>query len=96
MMWFYKKILIYRLYIGIVLLIGSIALAIIGDNWGWFSLCLTVGLIAFVSHFLFGPLRLIQEAVQAGDMAAADKYLKMVQLLSLVQFTYTIKLTILN
>lgn len=79
MMWFYKKILIYRLYIGIVLLIGSIALAFIGDNWGWFSLCLTIGLIAFVSHFLFGPLRLIQEAVQAGDMAAADKYLKMVQ-----------------
>lgn len=78
-MWFYKKLLIYRLYIGIVLLIGAIALAFIGDNWGWFSLCLTVGLIAVVSHFLFGPLRLIQEAVQAGDMEAANKYLAMVQ-----------------
>jgi tetratricopeptide (TPR) repeat protein len=79
MMWFYKKLLIYRLYIGIPLLIGAIALAFVGDNWGWFTLCLTLGLIAVVSHFLFGPLRLIQEAVEAGDMEAANKYLNMVQ-----------------
>ena len=79
MMWFYKKLLIYRLYIGMPLLIGAIALAFVGDNWGWFTLCLTLGLIAVVSHFLFGPLRLIQEAVEAGDMEAANKYLNMVQ-----------------
>ena len=79
MMWFYKKLLIYRLYIGIPLLIGAIALAFVGDNWGWFTLCLTLGLIAVVSHFLFGPLRLIQEAVEAGDMETANKYLNMVQ-----------------
>ena len=79
MMWFYKKLLIYRLFIGIPLLIGAIALAFLGDNWGWFTLCLTLGLIAVVSHFLFGPLRLIQEAVEAGDMEAANKYLNMVQ-----------------
>lgn len=79
MMWFYKKLLIYRLYLGIPLLLGAIALAFIGDNWGWFTLCLTLGLIAVVSHFLFGPLRLIQEAVEAGDMEAANKYLNMVQ-----------------
>ena len=78
-MWFYKKLLIYRLYIGIPLLIGAIALVFLGDNWGWFTLCLTLGLIAVVSHFLFGPLRLIQEAVEAGDMDAANKYLNMVQ-----------------
>lgn len=79
MMWFYKKLLIYRLYIGIPLLIGAIALVFLGDNWGWVTLCLTLGLIAVVSHFLFGPLRLIQEAVEAGDMEAANKYLNMVQ-----------------
>jgi tetratricopeptide (TPR) repeat protein len=78
-MWFYKKLLIYRLYIGIPLLLGAIALAFVGDNWGWFTLCLTLGLIAVISHFLFGPLRLIQEAVEAGDMEAANKYLNMVQ-----------------
>lgn len=78
MMWFYKKLLIYRLYLGIVLLIGAIALAFIGENWGWFSLCLTLGLVAVVSHFLFGPLRLIQEAMQAGDNEEAQKYLNMI------------------
>lgn len=78
-MWFYKKLLIYRLYLGVPLLLGAIALAFVGDNWGWFTLCLTLGLIAVISHFLFGPLRLIQEAVEAGDMEAANKYLNMVQ-----------------
>lgn len=78
LMSFYKKLLIYRLYIGIVLLLGAIVLALIGQ-WGWFSLVLTLGLIAVISHFLFGPLRLIQEAVQANDMVAANKYLNMVQ-----------------
>ncbi|MCB0509682.1 MAG: hypothetical protein H6579_07040 [Chitinophagales bacterium] len=79
MMWFYKKLLIYRLYIGAVLLAASVALAVIGDNWGWFSLTLTLGLIAVISHFLFGTLRLVQDAVQANDMEAANKYLNMIQ-----------------
>ncbi|MCD8528427.1 MAG: hypothetical protein LRY27_00225 [Chitinophagales bacterium] len=74
----YKKLLIYRLYIGIALLLLSIPLAVLG-YWGWFSLVLFFGLLAVVSHFLFGPLRLIQEAIQAGDMAAAKKYADMVQ-----------------
>ena len=84
MMWFYKKLLIYRLYIGIVLLLGAIVLGVMGDNWGWFSLVLSLGLIAVISHFLFGPLRLIQEAIQANDLVAAEKYLKMVQFPSLL------------
>ena len=78
-MMLYKKLLIYRLYIGIVLLLGAIALGVMGDNWGWFTLVITLGLIAVISHFLFGPLRLIQEAVQANDLVAAEKYLKMIQ-----------------
>lgn len=79
MMWFYKKLLIYRLYLGAALLALSVALAIVGDNWGWFSLTLTLGLIAVISHFLFGTLRLVQDAVQANDMEAANKYLNMIQ-----------------
>jgi tetratricopeptide (TPR) repeat protein len=79
MMWFYKKLLIYRLYIGAVLLLLSVVLAFIGNNWGWFSLTLFFGLLAVVSHFLFGPLRLVQEAIEKGDMEAAKKYLDMVQ-----------------
>lgn len=79
MMWFYKKLLIYRLYIGAVLLLLSVVLAVIGNNWGWFILTTFLGLLALVSHFLFGPLRLVQEAIEKGDMEAANKYLNMVQ-----------------
>jgi tetratricopeptide (TPR) repeat protein len=79
MMWFYKKLLIYRLYIGAVLLVLSVVLAVIGNNWGWFSLTLFLALLAIISHFLFGPLRLVQEAIEKGDMVAAKKYLDMVQ-----------------
>jgi tetratricopeptide (TPR) repeat protein len=78
MMTLYKKLLIYRLHIGIVLLLGAIVLGVMGQ-WGWFSLVISLGLIAVISHFLFGPLRLIQEAVQANDLVAAEKYLKMIQ-----------------
>lgn len=79
MMWFYKKLLIYRLYIGAALLLLSVVLAVIGNNWGWFILTTFLGLLAVVSHFLFGPLRLVQEAIEKGDMEAANKYLNMVQ-----------------
>lgn len=79
MMWFYKKLLIYRLYIGAVLLLLSVVLAVIGNNWDWFILTTFLGLLAVVSHFLFGPLRLVQEAIEKGDMEAANKYLNMVQ-----------------
>lgn len=78
MMWFYKKLLIYRLYIGIALLGVAIYLGFI-QSWGWFSFILFFALLAIVSHFLFGPLRLVQEAIQANDMVAAQKYMSMVQ-----------------
>lgn len=75
----YKQYLIYRLYIGIAFLALSIVLAVIGNNWGWFSLTLTIALISIISHFLFGPLRLVQDAVEQQDMELAQKYLDMVQ-----------------
>lgn len=75
----YKQYLIYRLYIGLVFLVISIVLAIIGNNWGWFSLTLFIALLSIISHFLFGPLRLVQEAIEKQDMVAAQKYLDMIQ-----------------
>jgi len=74
----YKKLLIYRLYIGIALLAVAIYLGVI-SSWVWFSFVLFLALLAIVSHFLFGPLRLVQEAIQANDMVAAEKYMSMVQ-----------------
>jgi tetratricopeptide (TPR) repeat protein len=76
-MWFYKKLLLYRLYIGIALLALAIALAFMG-SWGWFGVVLFFALLAIISDFLFGPLRLIQEAVEQGDMALAQKYINKV------------------
>lgn len=75
----YKQYLIYRLYIGIAFLVLSLILAFIGNNWGWFSLTLTIALISILSHFLFGPLRLVQDAVEKQDMVLAQKYLDMVK-----------------
>jgi tetratricopeptide (TPR) repeat protein len=77
MMWFYKKLLIYRFYIGIALLVISVALAFLGE-WEWFSVSLFLALLAIISHLVFGPLRLIQEAIQAQDMVLAQKYIDMV------------------
>lgn len=76
-MWFYKKLLLYRLYIGIALLVLAVALAFLG-SWTWFGVVLFLALLAIISDFLFGPLRLIQEAIEQGDMALAQKYINKV------------------
>lgn len=73
----YRKLLEFRLYIGIALLIGTIALGFTKyDGWFWFCLFLTI--VAIGSHLFFGPIRFIQEAVQAGDMETAKKHMKSV------------------
>jgi hypothetical protein len=36
-------------------------------------------IVAIGSHFFFGPLRLVQDAMQSGDIEAAKKYLAMVK-----------------
>jgi tetratricopeptide (TPR) repeat protein len=77
-MWFYKKLLLYRLYIGIALFIGAIALGIAKD-WISFSIVMFLAILAIFSHFFFGPLRLVQEAMEKGDIEQAKKYLAMVK-----------------
>lgn len=73
----YKKILEYRLYLCAVLIITTIALGFTSySGWFWFSLMLT--LLAVLSQLFFGPIRFIQEAVQAGDMETAKKHMKTV------------------
>ncbi|GEP94756.1 tetratricopeptide repeat protein [Chitinophaga cymbidii] len=60
----------YRLPLGIVLLLGGIAL---GLSVGWWeaAIVLVLAVICIVTHFLFGPMRLVQEAVEAGDVETA-------------------------
>lgn len=60
----------YRFPLGIILLIAGIAL---GFAFGWWeaAIVLVVGVVCIVTHFLFGPMRLVQEYVEAGDIEGA-------------------------
>jgi tetratricopeptide (TPR) repeat protein len=73
-MWFYKKLLLYRLYIGIFLFFVAVGFAFTKD-WVSFALILILSLVAIGSHFFFGPLRLVQEAMELGDMDKAKQIL---------------------
>ncbi|MGN6510996.1 MAG: tetratricopeptide repeat protein, partial [Chitinophaga sp.] len=68
----------YRLPLGIVLLAAGIAL---GIAFGWWeaAIVLFVAVICIVTHFLFGPMRLIQEAVEAGDVETATRLLNQIK-----------------
>lgn len=62
----------YRLWIGLVLIALAVFTQIQAGFWPAFVLYL-VGVIALVGHFLFGPMRLIQSYMEAGDMEGAKK-----------------------
>ena len=65
----------YRLWLGIVALALAIYTHMQAGFWPSFILYL-IGVIAIVGHFLIGPLRLLQEPMENGDMEAAKKVLK--------------------
>jgi hypothetical protein len=69
---FYSIIIKYRLYIGIALIAIGVLTNIYAGFWPAF-LPYLVGLVLIAGHFFFGPLRLIQEHMEAGDMEGAEK-----------------------
>jgi len=69
---FYSIIIKYRLPIGIALIVVGIITNIFSGFWPAF-LPYLVGVILVAGHFFFGPLRLIQEYMEAGDMEGAEK-----------------------
>jgi tetratricopeptide (TPR) repeat protein len=72
---FYNQIIKYRLQLGILLLLSGIAVNIWGNSfWAAFPLYL-IGIILLFGHFFFGPLRLIQEYMENGDMDGAERVL---------------------
>ncbi len=75
---FYHLLLEYRLPLGVFLIIGAVALGIYGD-WFSFAFVLILALIAIGSHFFFGPLRLVQDAMEKGDIEMAKKYLSSIK-----------------
>mgnify|MGYP001795753042 CR=1 FL=1 len=64
----------YRLWIGIVLLALAIFTNVQAGFWPSFVLYL-VAVVLIAGHFLFGPMRLIQECMETGDMEGAKKVL---------------------
>ena len=64
----------YRLWLGIALLALAIFTNIQAGFWPSFVLYLAA-VILIVGHFIFGPMRLIQEFMETGDMEGAKKVL---------------------
>ena len=70
---FYNWLIKYRLYLGIVMIIAGLVMNFtISGFWPVFPLYL-VGIILIFGHFFFGPLRLIQEHMESGNMEEAEK-----------------------
>lgn len=76
---FYNWLIKYRLYIGIVMILVGLALNLtISGFWPVFPLYL-VGLILIAGHFFFGPLRLIQEHLESGNVEEAQKIINSIK-----------------
>jgi len=75
---FYNLLIKYRLYVGIIVLLLAIVVNITSGFWPSFILYL-IGLILIAGHFFFGPMRLIQQYMENGDMEGAEKVLNSVQ-----------------
>ena len=71
---FYNLLIKYRLQLGIALMIIGGITNYLSGFWPAFPLYF-VGLILVLGHFFFGPLRLIQEYLESGDMEGAEKIL---------------------
>src|SRR5688500_8763223 len=69
----YNWLIKYRLYIGIVLIVAGLVMNLtISGFWPVFPLYL-VGIILILGHFFFGPLRLIHEHMESGNMEEDEK-----------------------
>lgn len=70
---YYNLLIKFRLYIGILLLVLGVVLNLtVSGFWPVFPLYL-VGVILIAGHFFFGPLRLIQEHMESGNMEEAQR-----------------------
>jgi tetratricopeptide (TPR) repeat protein len=75
---FYNVVIKYRLPLAIAFLALAIVANIYAGFWPAF-LPYLIAVILLFGYFFFGPLRLIQEHMEAGDMDAAEKVLNSVK-----------------
>lgn len=71
---FYSLLLKYRFWLGIVFLVLAISVNIYAGFWPSFILYL-IGVVLIAGHIFIGPMRLIQEYIEANDMVGAEKVL---------------------
>jgi tetratricopeptide (TPR) repeat protein len=74
MMKFLTVVIKYRLHLFVLFLILGIFVNVEAGFWPSFILYF-IALILVLGHFLFGPMRLIQGHMEAGDMDGAEKVL---------------------
>ena len=74
----YNFLIRYRLPIAIILLLVGGYVNYAAGFWPAFILYL-VGAVLVFSHFFFGPLRLIQEYMETGDLEGAEKVLNSIK-----------------
>jgi len=76
---FYNILIKYRLLLGIALVVIGLVVNFWGGSfWAAFPAYL-IGIILIFGHFFFGPLRLIQEYMESGDMEGAEKVLNSIK-----------------
>lgn len=75
---FYNIVIRYRLLLGIAFLVLAVVTNIFGGFWPAF-LPYLIGAVLIFGHFFFGPMRLIQEHMESGDMDAAEKVLAQIK-----------------
>lgn len=73
----YLWLLRYRLWIGIAVILGAVLVNVYAGFWPSFILYFT-GVILIAGHFFIGPMRLIQQSVEEGDVEGAQKILNMI------------------
>jgi hypothetical protein len=72
---FYNTIIKYRFQLSILAIVLAILVTFQAGFWPAFILYL-VGVIGLFSHFFIGPLRLIQEPMEQGNIEEVEKILK--------------------
>lgn len=74
---FYNIIIKYRFWLSLLAIVLAIAVNISSGFWPSFVLYF-IGVIGLASHFFIGPLRLIQEPMEKGDMEEVERILNTV------------------
>ncbi len=69
---FYNLVIKYRLYLSVFALVLAIAVNVSAGFWPAFILYF-LAIIGIASHFFIGPLRLIQEPMEQGNMEEVKK-----------------------